>query len=539
MYTVKSLMFEFIKKHKLLLVAYIIVLITIPIQDVGIPHVIGKLLESLRTKNISYKYIYVLVGLIVLIQAGHAINDLIEIKIFPLFQKFMCTKILNYIFDMSSVNLQDILTGKILSIMAHAPRTMYNYMDVWRTDVIPQIVVFTVVLLYISSINRQLGLVVLFVIAVYYMCAFSTIYNCNESSRIREEYLIKVNEEVDDILTNVVGIMNANQKPEELKKLDTYYDNYQKYGEISMKCTMRYKFVLIPIMLVSLVAFITIGYNAVLKDKMKLEGFIVSVMIFLYVFNSIIRTINDVRDTAIRGGMVKEHLKIFESMKESDANSSPVSAQFRDRYIYFDKVNFSYGTKQILKNFSLEIKRGEKLLIIGQIGSGKTTILKMLMRYANPSSGHLYYMGIPFDSIPRKQVRYKIGYIPQNPILLNRTLFENITYGSKGVTKEQVMGLIKSLSLDNIFNENRLDQHVGKHGSRLSGGQRQVVWILRVLVQNPEILLMDEPTSAIDKDTKAFIDRLFELVMKNRTVVIVSHDEYMSKLCDRTIKLEA
>lgn len=539
MHTVNSLMLEFVKNHKTLLVAYIIVLVIIPLQDVGIPHLIGKLLESLRTKQISYYYIYVLVGMIVLIQAGHAINDLIEIKIFPLFQKFICNKILHYIFDMSSANLQDILTGKILSIMAHAPRTMYNYVDIWRTDVIPQIIVFAVVLVYVSLLNKGLGLVVAFVIIVYYFCAFSTILNCNESSRVREEYLIEVNEQVDDILTNVVGIMNANQKTKELEKLDNYYDNYQKYGEISMKCTMKYKFVLIPVMLASLVVFITIGYNAVVKDRMKLEGFIVSVMIFLYVFNSVIRTINDVRDTAIRGGMVKEHLKIFESMKGSAANLSPVSASYKDRYVYFDKVSFSYGNKQILKNFSLEIKRGEKLLIIGQIGSGKTTILKMLMRYTNPSSGHLYYMGIPFDSIPRDQVRFKIGYIPQNPILLNRTLFENITYGSKGTTKEQVMSLIRGLSLDNIFNESRLDQNVGKHGSKLSGGQRQVVWILRVLVQNPEILLMDEPTSAIDKDTKAFIDRLFELVMKNRTVVIVSHDEYMSKLCDRTIKLES
>lgn len=530
-------MLEFIKNHKLILVAYIIVLIIIPIQDVGIPHIIGKLLESLRTKKISYKYIYVLVGMIILIQVGHAINDIIEIKIFPLFQKFICNKILNYIFQMSSVNLQDILTGKILSIMAHAPRTMYNFIDVWRSDVIPQIVVFTVVLIYVFSINIHLGIIISIVIIAYYICSFSTIYNCKESSRVREEYLIEVNEQVDDILTNVVGIMNANQKPNELDKLNKYYDNYQKYGEISMKCTMKYKFILVPIMLICLVVFITVGYTAVVENKMKLESFIVTVIIFLYVFNSMIKTINDIRDTSIRGGMIKEHLKIFESMKESPPNKSPLSSSYKDKYIYLDRVNFSYENKHILKDFSLEIKKGEKLLIIGQIGSGKTTILKMLMRYANPSSGHIYYNGVPFDNIPRDQVRFKIGYIPQNPVLLNRTLFENITYGSKGVSKQQVMELIQSLSLGNIFNENRLDQYVGKHGSKLSGGQRQVVWILRVLVQNPEVLLMDEPTSAIDKETKIFIDRLFELVMKNRTVVIVSHDEYMSKLCDRTIKL--
>jgi ABC-type bacteriocin/lantibiotic exporter with double-glycine peptidase domain len=159
------------------------------------------------------------------------------------------------------------------------------------------------------------------------------------------------------------------------------------------------------------------------------------------------------------------------------------------------------------------------------------------MRYNSPSSGHLYYNGIPFEKIPRTEIRKKIGYIPQNPVLLNRTLFENITYGTTDVTKETVLDLIDKLGLSSIFNESRLNQKVGKHGSKLSGGQRQVVWILRVLIQNTEIILMDEPTSAIDKDTKNFIDNLFAIVMKNRTVIIVSHDEYMSHLCDRTIKM--
>jgi ABC-type bacteriocin/lantibiotic exporter with double-glycine peptidase domain len=270
---------------------------------------------------------------------------------------------------------------------------------------------------------------------------------------------------------------------------------------------------------------------------MQIENFIVCIIIYLYVFNSIIKTYDDFRDTAIRSGMIKEHLKLFESMPDSDPNLSKVQTIFKDKYIYFDNVNFSYNEKKILNNFTLDIKKGEKLLIIGQIGSGKTTILKLLLRYKTPESGHVYYMGLPFEDIPRKELRKKIGYIPQAPVLLNRTLYENIVYGTPNFSKDKVYEMIQNLQLDNIFNKDRLDENVGKHGSKLSGGQRQVVWILRVLVQNPEILVMDEPTSAIDKDTKTFINRLFQLVMKNRTVIIVSHDEYMSTIVDRTIKM--
>lgn len=525
--------------NKLLLVGYIVVLIIMPIQDVGVAHVIGKMIESLRTgKGNTRSYVTVLIAMICVVQVGHAINDLIEIKIFPTFQKFICNKILQYILNMSSQNLQEILNGKVLTIMSHCPRTMYNYLDVWRTNVIPQLVIFAVVFVYIFLRNKKLGLIVLASSLVYYFCAFGTIIKCSDPSQDREKYLIEVNEQVDDVLGNVVGILNANQKEKELDRLNVLYDNYQKYGAVALKCTMKFKFLLMLIMPGLLVTFLVVGYTSVRAKKLKLESCIVCIIIYLYMFNSITKTIDEVRDTAIRGGMVKEQLKVFDSMAAAPTNSTPSNGQaFQDKYIYFDKVSFSYDGKQVLKDFSLEIHRGEKLLIIGQIGSGKTTLLKMLMRYANPGAGHIYYQGTPFEKISREEIRKKVGYIPQNPVLLNRTLYENIVYGSPAVSKEQVMDLINTLELGNIFNESRLDQKVGKHGSKLSGGQRQVVWILRVLVQNPEVLIMDEPTSAIDKDTKTFIDRLFAKVMDKRTVIIVSHDEYMSKLVDRTIKI--
>ena len=536
-HTYISLMREFTKEHKTLLIGYIIVLISMPVRDIGIPHVIGKLLESLRMQKPNYKYIYILLGFIVLIQFAQSINDFIEIRMYPLFQKFICTKILDYVFEMSSINLQEIFTGRILSIMAHAPRTMYNYMEGFRRDIIPQVVVFLVAIVYISSINLKLGGILCIVIVIYYILAFGTMNNCKEPARKREEYLIQVNEQVDDVLMNVVGIINAGEKTNELNTMGTYYDMYQKYSQISMNCTMKYKFILVPILLMSLLAFVLIGYNLVSHKKLKIENFIVSVIIYLYVFNSILKTIDDFRDTALRGGMVKEHLKIFDSMHEPSENNSPLTNLYRDKYIYFDNINLSYGDKPILKDFSLEIKKGEKLLIIGQIGSGKTTILKLLMRYNTAASGHIYVNGTPLDVIPRDQIRKKIGYIPQNPILFNRTLYENITYGTENVSKQNVMNLIHTLGLGDIFNESRLDQRVGKHGGHLSGGQRQVVWILRVLVNAPDILLMDEPTSAIDKETKGFIDRLFEIVMKDRTVIIVSHDDYMTKFADRTVEM--
>jgi len=157
------------------------------------------------------------------------------------------------------------------------------------------------------------------------------------------------------------------------------------------------------------------------------------------------------------------------------------------------------------------------------------------MRYQQPNSGTIYLQGIPIQNMDVTDLRRRIGFIPQNPVLFNRTLYDNIVYGSSHVSKEYVLDLIKNLGLEHIFDMSRLDDKVGKHGSKLSGGQRQVVWILRILIQNPEVILMDEPTASIDNQTKEFIYDLFKVVMQNRTVIIVSHDLKMSALCDKVI----
>jgi len=549
--TLSSLIKEFIITHKKLFISYIVVLIIIPIRDIGISHIIGKILGSLREKNISYYYIYVLFGALILIQIGSTINEFIDIELFPVFQKYVSLKILTYVFEQSSVNLQDIFNGKILSTIAHFPKTLYNYMDSFKSNFLPQFLVFIIAFIYITLVHKYLGWIVLAIIVVYYFLAYKTMTQCNGLAELREKNLITMNENIDDVLSNVVGILNSNSKDTELRNLAAYFDRYQELSLKTIKCTIKYKFILMPILLFSLLGFITVGYQLCMQKKLKIEGFIVTIIIYLYIFNSIIGTIDSFRDASLREGMLKENIKIFNSMPAEHINQGPITNPSPKSYLYFDHVNYSYGQadtqtqKIVLKDFTLDVKQGEKLLIIGQIGSGKTTILKLLMRYKTPMSGHIYYRGVPFENISREEIRHKIGYIPQTPILLNRTLYENIVYGADtnaaatgSPTKQDVINMIKYLQLDHIFTEDRLDQMVGKHGSKLSGGQRQVVWILRVLVQDPEILLMDEPTSAIDKETKTFIDRLFKLVMQNRTVIIVSHDEYMSKIVDRTIKLE-
>lgn len=532
-----NLMNEFLATNKTLLISYVAILVLAPLQEIGIPHVIGKIIESVKNKTVEMRFVYILIILIILGQVSVSINDYIEAEVFPLFQSFVSRKIISYVFEKNKENLHDILTGKLVGVLVSAPRTMFNFLDTWRTHLLPQLAVTIVAIIYFCFYSYTLGTVLLIAIILYYFMLYITVKNCNGIASQRESFLLTVNEEVTDIFSNIMAIMNLNQVDNEMSYIEKFYKAYESLSKVTLLCTLKYKYTILPLILLLVVVFILKGYSMVTHDIIKLETFVVMLIIFLYVFNSIMKAVNLVKDASIRWGVINENLAVFRSMNVTPNLSTDTYIRTNE-YIKFDNVTFSYKNKIIMQNASLSVKQGEKLLLVGQIGRGKTTTLKLLMKYQAPTKGHIYFRGIPIDHIPTDELRSRIGFIPQNPILLNRTLYENIVYGTKGYTKQQVLDLLHELKLSHIFDLDKLDMNVGKMGSKLSGGQRQVVWILRLIIQNPEVLLMDEPTASIDNDTKKLIEELFNVLMKDRTVIIVSHDTIMAKYCDRVVVMK-
>jgi ABC-type multidrug transport system fused ATPase/permease subunit len=536
----QSLISQFLWENKHIAFAYVVMLILIPLQDIGIPHVIGKVMRTVRETKFDFKYIYVLMLLMLCGQVSVSMNDFIESRLYPKLQTFISDKVVSYIADTCKLNMQDILTGRILAMLSNTPKTMYNFLDTWRSLLIPKSIVSLVAIVYFTIHQKLLGLVLVVVVILYYILLYVTIRQCGGTAMERERFLLSVNDEIDDVFTNMIAIFNSNKMEDEKNRVRSYFKAYELLSISALKCTMKLKYMIVPIIIILGMTFIIIGFRFVKNGTLALETFIAMLLIFMYVFGAILRSVNVIKDTAIRYGMIKQNLEIFNSMQPAKAMPMTLDKRLNDKaFIRVDNVTLSYRNKQVLDHFSMEIKEKENVLIIGHIGKGKTTILKLLMRYQQPNSGTIYIKGVPVQNIPIKTLRSRIGFIPQNPVLLNRTLYENITYNNPSVSKQQVLDLLSTLKLTHIFDADRLDANVGKHGSKLSGGQRQVVWILRVFLQNPEIILMDEPTASIDNDTKAYIFDLFKFVMKDRTTIVVSHDMSMASLCDRTISLSS
>lgn len=205
-------------------------------------------------------------------------------------------------------------------------------------------------------------------------------------------------------------------------------------------------------------------------------------------------------------------------------------------------VNFAYKDQnhQTLKDINLSIKAGERVAILGKIGSGKSTLLKLIMNLYEPTSGSVLVDGLDNRQIDPIDLRRAIGCVPQEPFLFMGTIKDNITIGEQYVSDEELIKVSQVAGLDDFLGKHEagFDLMVGERGEGLSGGERQSVTLARALISNPNILMLDEPTNSMDKQTeKAFITKL-EKIIDNKTLVIVTHKTSLLHLVDRVIIVE-
>lgn len=205
--------------------------------------------------------------------------------------------------------------------------------------------------------------------------------------------------------------------------------------------------------------------------------------------------------------------------------------------IVLDKLTFDYqknAPKPLLNELTLSFKHQKTSVVVGENGEGKSTLLQLLLRFLQPTSGNISFNGIKINDIPVASLRQNIGIVSQHIHLYNGTIAENIAYGAPNTdiaTIEQVAKLSGAATfIDKL--KNRYDTQIGEDGVELSGGQRQKIAIARLLLINPQIYLFDEPTSMIDEESRVDFFALLSNLLVNKTIIIVTHDSSLIKAAD-------
>lgn len=248
------------------------------------------------------------------------------------------------------------------------------------------------------------------------------------------------------------------------------------------------------------------------------------------VFGKIIRVFAD----------AEEMVEIFESEADVVDVDHPKLLKVRSGNVRFESVDFAYpnGTP-VFNKFSLNLKSGEKVGVVGSSGSGKSTLTKLLLRFYDPQSGAVFIDEQNVHDVKQDDVRRAIAYVSQEPILFHRSLRENIAYGKPDATDKEVMAAAaKAHAHEFIANlEKGYDTLVGERGVKLSGGERQRVALARAILKNAPILVLDEATSALDTVSEKLIQDALDVLMQNKTVLVIAHRLSTIRKMDRIVVL--
>ena len=196
-----------------------------------------------------------------------------------------------------------------------------------------------------------------------------------------------------------------------------------------------------------------------------------------------------------------------------------------DKNITIENINFRYEEENVLKNFSLEIPKGKTIALVGQSGSGKSSIANLLTRFYDVNEGSIKIDGVDIKNITMQSLRNQIGLVTQDSILFNDTIKNNILIGKETATDDEI---IEALKVANAYEfvaalPNGIDTNIGDAGGKLSGGQKQRLNIARAVLKNPPIMILDEATSALDTESEKFVQIALENMMQNRTSIVIAH----------------
>ena len=268
------------------------------------------------------------------------------------------------------------------------------------------------------------------------------------------------------------------------------------------------------------------GKQIVVEHSIAPQDFLV----FLGMFFQILPPVKSLSSSIsnIQKGEASLHrvLEILEADVKIEEIAEPVSISTLDNQIEFKDIGFYYDKSNlILKNFNLTIPKGKTVALVGQSGSGKTTIANLLARFYDVSEGEILIDGVDIKHLKLTEYRKLLGMVTQESVLFNDTVYNNILMGKPDATRDEVIAAAKIANADTFISQlpNGYETNIGDDGGKLSGGQKQRVSIARAVLKNPPIMILDEATSALDTESEKFVQDALEKMMENRTSLVIAH----------------
>lgn len=416
--------------------------------------------------------------------------------------------------------------GEILSRITNDVDTLGMSLNQSLTQLITSVTTMVGVLIMMISISWIMTLAALVIIPLSMFAVRKVVGRSQKYFKKQQRFLGHVNGLVEENYGGhqIVRVFNKEEEvTEEFNKLnDELYDSAWRSQFLSgmMQPLMAFIGNLGYVMVSILGGWLAIRKTIEVGD---IQSFIQYVRNFTQPINQLAQVANQLQSTAAAAERVFEFL---DEEEEDQTVINPADANDIEGNIEFEHVNFGYkSNKTIINDFSVKVKKGQKIAIVGPTGAGKTTIVKLLMRFYDVNSGSIKVDGHDIRNFNRSELREAFGMVLQDTWLFNGTIKENIRYGKLDATDEEVIAAAKSANVHHFIKtlNDGYDMVLDEEASNVSQGQKQLLTIARAILADPKILILDEATSSVDTRTELLIQKAMDNLMEGRTSFIIAH----------------
>ena len=408
-------------------------------------------------------------------------------------------------------------------------------------------VIFSFIFAYAGMIylNPKLALLSLLI----YPFAFIWIYIYlkkvkNVATKVNESRSL-LNAKINEIINGISILKIFNFKKRTINEFNQINNDYKDYQLKEVKLHTLGGWNLINVLKATITTII-VWYFGI--QQLNIEGIIITAGL-IYAYNEyLLKIVEPIHLLLTQVGTYQHaHVQMDRIFKIIEGDLEDYSKEIIPRYqgnIKFDNVWFAYHENDyVLKGVSFDIKAGQMIGLVGHTGSGKSSLMNLLLRFydiTDELSGNIYIDDIPINTYSKRTYREHIGIVLQEPVLFKGTIASNIRFGKENVSDEEIEKVLISLGGKPIIDKlpNGIQQEISISNSILSVGEKQIISLARVIIQDPTILIMDEATSHIDTETELIIKQALEVVCKNRTVIVIAHRLSTIYNADKIIVLE-
>ena len=415
-------------------------------------------------------------------------------------------------------------SGRLMAILNDDVNQLERFLDTGANKLLQTattVIVIGGTFLYISPLIATFAFIPIPIIIFGSFKFTSTIASRYEQIR---ETIETLNSNLSNSISGILNVKSFTRESKELERIETSSNEVRSANYHAIKLSAAFIPIIRVAILFGFTATLLIGGFLALDGEIKVATY----SVLLFITQRLLWPLTELGDTFdLYQRAMASFNRIF-SLKNESSEIGNGDKEFNElkNKIELNDVSFSYVDNfNVLNNVDLTINAGQTTAIVGSTGSGKSTLIKLLLRLYEINNGSISYDSNDLKDIELSSLREKIGLVSQDVFLFEGTVIDNIAYGDLNASESEVWNAAQKSEADAFINNlpQKEKTIVGERGQKLSGGQRQRISIARAILKNPEILILDEATSSVDNETEAAIQRSLDILKKDRTVIVIAH----------------